>query len=47
MSMSEAEVSQFLRVLLRMGEALQNSGAEVFRVEDTLNRIAPPTGPRR
>ena len=23
-----------------MGEALQNSGAEVFRVEDTLNRIA-------
>ena len=44
MSMSEAEVSQFLRVLLRMGEALQNSGAEVFRVEDTLNRIAAAYG---
>ena len=42
--MSEAEVSQFLRVLLRMGEALQNSGAEVFRVEDTLNRIAAAYG---
>ena len=44
MSMSEAEVSQFLRVLLRMGEALQNSGAEVFRVEDTLTRIAAAYG---
>ena len=27
-----------------MGEALQNSGAEVFRVEDTLNRIAAAYG---
>ena len=27
-----------------MGEALQNSGAEVFRVEDTLNRIAVAYG---
>lgn len=42
--MEEAEVSRFLRVLLRMGEALQNSGAEVFRVEDTLNRIAAAYG---
>ena len=42
--MSEAEVSQFLRVLIKMGEALQNSGAEVFRVEDTLNRIAAAYG---
>ena len=42
--MSEAEVSQFLCVLIKMGEALQNSGAEVFRVEDTLNRIAAAYG---
>lgn len=38
--MEETEVSHFLHILVRMGEALQNSGAEVFRVEDTLNRIA-------
>ena len=38
--MEEAEISHFLHILVRMGEALQNSGAEVFRVEDTLNRIA-------
>lgn len=37
--MGEAEVSRFLCILIKMGEALQNSGAEVFRVEDTLNRI--------
>ena len=42
--MGDAEVSHFLRVLIRMGEALQNSGAEVFRVEDTLNRIAAAYG---
>ena len=42
--MSEAEVSQFLCVLIKMGKALQNSGAEVFRVEDTLNRIAAAYG---
>ena len=42
--MSEAEVSQFLCVLIKMGEALQNSGAEVLRVEDTLNRIAAAYG---
>ena len=28
-----------LNVLIQMGEALQNSGAEIYRVEDTLNRI--------
>ena len=38
--MEETEISHFLHILVRMGEALQNSGAEVFRVEDTLNRIA-------
>ncbi len=37
--MQEKEVSQFLAVIIRMGEALQNCGAEVYRVEDTLNRI--------
>ena len=42
--MGEAEVSQLLGVLIKMGEALQNSGAEVFRVEDTLNRIATAYG---
>ena len=42
--MEEAEISHFLSVLIRMGEALQNSGAEVFRVEDTLNRIATAYG---
>lgn len=31
--------SGFLNVLIQMGEALQNSGAEIYRVEDTLNRI--------
>ena len=30
---------RFLNVLIQMGEALQNSGAEIYRVEDTLNRI--------
>ena len=38
--MEETEISHFLHILVQMGEALQNSGAEVFRVEDTLNRIA-------
>ena len=42
--MGEAEVRRFLCVLIKMGEALQNSGAEVFRVEDTLNRIAAAYG---
>lgn len=42
--MGEDEVSRFLCVLIKMGEALQNSGAEVFRVEDTLNRIAAAYG---
>ena len=30
---------KFLNVLIQMGEALQSSGAEIYRVEDTLNRI--------
>lgn len=30
----------YLHVFLDMGDALLNSGAEIFRVEDTLNRIA-------
>ena len=42
--MGEAEVSRFLCILIKMGEALQNSGAEVFRVEDTLNCIAAAYG---
>lgn len=42
--MTEAEVSHFLCILIKMGEALQNSGAEVFRVEDTLNRISAAYG---
>lgn len=42
--MEETEISHFLHILVRMGEALQNSGAEVFRVEDTLNRIAVAYG---
>ena len=42
--MEETEISHFLHILIRMGEALQNSGAEVFRVEDTLNRIAVAYG---
>ena len=40
--MQEKEISRFLRVLIRMGGALKNCGAEVYRVEDTLNRIAKP-----
>ena len=29
----------YLHVFLDMGDALLNSGAEIFRVEDTLNRM--------
>lgn len=36
--------SGFLNVLIQMGEALQNSGAEIYRVEDTLNRIGSAYG---
>ena len=36
--------SGFLNVLIQMGEALQNSGAEIYRVEDTLNRIGAAYG---
>ena len=28
--------SGFLNILIQIGEALQNSGAEIYRVEDTL-----------
>lgn len=37
--MQKKEIRQLLSLLIRMGEALQNCGAEVYRVEDTLNRI--------
>lgn len=36
--------SRLLNVLIQMGEALQNSGAEIYRVEDTLNRIGYACG---
>lgn len=42
--MQQQEVSSFLRTLIRMGEALKNCGAEVYRAEDTLNRIAHAYG---
>ena len=42
--MQDQETSQFLHILIRMGEALQNCGAEVYRVEDTLTRIAGAYG---
>ncbi len=32
----------YLHVFLDMGDALLNSGAEIFRVEDTLNRWVMP-----
>ena len=35
---------RLLNVLIQMGEALQNSGAEIYRVEDTLNRIGYACG---
>ncbi len=34
----------FLRIFLDMGEALLSSGAEIFRVEDTLNRMGYACG---
>ena len=37
--MDKCAARKFLNVMIRMGEALQNSGAEIYRVEDTLNRI--------
>ena len=42
--MQDKEVSQFLHILIQMGESLKNCGAEVYRVEDTLNRIAKAYG---
>ena len=35
---------EFLRIFLDMGEALLSSGAEIFRVEDTLNRMGYACG---
>ena len=35
---------EFLRIFLDMGDALLNSGAEIFRVEDTLNRMGYACG---
>ena len=37
--MKKQTSGRLLNVLIQMGEALQNSGAEIYRVEDTLNRI--------
>ena len=34
----------FLHIFLDMGDALLNSGAEIFRVEDTLNRMGYACG---
>lgn len=35
---------RFLEIFLEIGEALIKSGAEIFRVEDTLNRMAKACG---
>lgn len=35
---------RFLKIFLEIGEALIKSGAEIFRVEDTLNRMAKACG---
>lgn len=42
--MSRQQSSRLLNILIQMGEALQNSGAEIYRVEDTLNRIGYARG---
>lgn len=42
--MKEHTSGRLLNVLIQMGEALQNSGAEIYRVEDTLNRIGYACG---
>ncbi|WP_435575723.1 threonine/serine exporter family protein, partial [Dubosiella newyorkensis] len=34
------EVEQLLNTVMRVGTMLMSSGAEVYRVEDTMNRIA-------
>ena len=34
----------YLRIFLDMGDALLSSGAEIFRVEDTLNRMGYACG---
>ena len=39
--------SRFLHELLVMGELMQSCGAEVFRVEDTLNRMGQAYGVER
>ena len=42
--MKKQTSGRLLNVLIQMGEALQNSGAEIYRVEDTLNRIGYACG---
>ncbi len=41
------QASRFLHELLVMGEMMQSCGAEVFRVEDTLNRMGQAYGVER
>lgn len=38
------DTAQFLDTLMRMAEAMQDSGAEVYRTEDTINRIGRAYG---
>lgn len=38
------DTAQFLNTLMRMAEAMQDSGAEVYRTEDTVNRIGRAYG---
>ena len=42
--MKKQTSGRLLNVLIQMGEALQNSGAEIYRGEDTLNRIGYACG---
>lgn len=46
-SPSPGKASRFLHELLVMGELMQSCGAEVFRVEDTLNRMGQAYGVER
>ena len=41
---AERETDGLIRALLDMGEALIGSGAEIYRAEDTLRRIAKAYG---
>lgn len=47
MSEKYSHANQFLHELLVMGEMMQACGAEVFRVEDTLNRMGRAYGVER